>query len=89
MVGCSGRPSSGAADPGGQVQSALTQATTQLYEEAGCGFAAIDGTARTLTDWRRRKGFGAVGSNALGARGLKVFNAYAIFPQLTPPGVLG
>ena len=49
----------------------------------------VDGTSLTLTDWRRAKGFGAVGSTSNGARGLKVMNAYAVAADGTPIGILG
>lgn len=72
-----------------KIQAALTQATTRLCEEEKFCFVSIDGTALTLTDWSQTKDFGAVGATNLGARGLKVLNAYAISAHGTPLGVLG
>jgi len=50
---------------------------------------AVDGTALTLTDWQRRKDFGAVWATNVGARGLRMINAYAVGVDGTPIGVLG
>ncbi len=71
------------------VQAALTKAVTVSCQNEEFCFVVVDGTALTLTDWQRKKDFGAVGSTYLGARGLKVINAYAISPSGTPIGVLG
>jgi hypothetical protein len=48
----------------------------------------IDGTSLRLTDSRRKKDFGAVGSTTNGARGLKVIHAYAVAADGTPVGIL-
>lgn len=71
------------------VQAAVTRATTLACAGEEFCFVVIDGTALTLTDWRRTKDFGAIGATNLGARGLKVINAYAVAANGTPIGVLG
>ena len=71
------------------IQAAVTKATAWDCAGEEFVFVAIDGTALTLTDWYRRKDFGAVGSTNLGARGLKVINSYAITSTGTPIGILG
>ena len=48
----------------------------------------VDGTSRRLTDLRRAKGFGAVGSPRNGASGLKVVYAYAVSKDGVPIGIL-
>ena len=55
--------------------------------EAFC-FVAIDGSSIKLTDWKRCKDFGAIGPTNIGARGLKVINAYAVCPDGVPLGLL-
>jgi hypothetical protein len=47
----------------------------------------VDGTSLRLTDCRRTKGFGAVGSTNNGASGLKVVHAYAVSSSGVPLGV--
>jgi hypothetical protein len=71
------------------VQQAVTIATARACSSENFCFVVIDGTSLTLTDWRRNKDFGAVGSTNNGARGLKVMNAYAIAADGTPIGLLG
>lgn len=71
------------------VQQALTEATASTCRGEPFCFVAVDGTALTLTDWKRAKDFGAIGATNLGARGLKVINAYAISASGTPIGLLG
>jgi hypothetical protein len=71
------------------VQRAVTKATTLACGGSTFCFVAIDGTALSLTDWQRRKDFGAVGTTHNGARGLKVVNAFAVAEDGTPIGMLG
>jgi hypothetical protein len=51
-------------------------------------FVAVDGSSLTITDRRRAKNFGRVGSNARGARGLKVMTAYAVAASGVPVGIV-
>jgi hypothetical protein len=71
------------------VQDAVSKATALACRGEAFCFVAINGTALTLTDWQRKKDFGAIGATNLGARGLKVINAYAISEDGTPIGLLG
>lgn len=71
------------------IQSAVTISTARTCGSEPFCFVVVDGTSLTLTDWRRAKGFGAVGSTSNGARGLKVMNAYAVAADGTPIGILG
>jgi len=71
------------------IQLAVTKSTSQACTGPDFCFVAVDGTALTLTDWQRSKDFGAVGATNVGARGLKVINAYAVAADGTPIGVLG
>jgi hypothetical protein len=48
----------------------------------------VDGSSLTLTDRRKVKNFGRVGSDAHGARGLKVMTAYAVSPKGVAVGLL-
>ena len=71
------------------VQAAVSKATALGCEGEQYCFVVVDGTALTLTDWKREKDFGAIGATNLGARGLKVINSYAMSPAGTPIGLLG
>lgn len=73
----------------GSVQAAVTKATALACGKEDFCFVVVDGTALTLTDWKRTKDFGAIGATNLGARGLKVINSYAISAAGTPVGLLG
>lgn len=70
------------------IQDAVTQSVGLGCSGTEFCFVVVDGTALTLTDWRRKKDFGAIGATNLGARGLKVINAYAIAMDGTPIGLL-
>jgi hypothetical protein len=71
------------------IQDAVTKASAFGCRGAESCFVVVDGTALTLTDWQRKKDFGAIGATNLGARGLKVINAYAVAMDGTPIGLLG
>jgi hypothetical protein len=71
------------------IQDAVTQSAALGCRGAEFCFVVVDGTALTLTDWQRKKDFGAIGATNLGARGLKVINAYALAMDGTPIGLLG
>jgi hypothetical protein len=67
---------------------AIERATVQRCLDHAIVHVVIDGTSLRLTDRARSKDFGAVGSHANGARGLKVVHAYAIAPTGVPLGIL-
>lgn len=51
-------------------------------------FAAIDGSALTLTDTKAQKGFGPVGSSNRPVRGLRVMSAYLVDENGVPLGLV-
>ena len=67
--------------------TSIAEATASRAASADYAFVAVDGSSITLTDRRRAKDFGGVGSTANGARGLKVMNAYAVSPGGLPLGI--
>jgi len=71
------------------VQAAVTKATALGCEGEKFCFVVLDSTALTLTDWGRRKDFGANGPTRFGKRGLQLVNAYALSPNGTPIGLIG
>lgn len=50
-------------------------------------YVVVDGTSLTLADHFGTKGFGRVGTNCRGSRGLKVINALALDDKGTPIGI--
>jgi len=68
--------------------AAVETATTERCRGDAWVHVVIDGTSLQLADRQRAKDFGAVGSTANGARGLKVIHAYAIAADGTPVGIL-
>ncbi|WXB19694.1 IS4 family transposase [Pendulispora albinea] len=68
--------------------AAVRSATVRRCADESWVHVVVDGTSLRLTDWKREKGFGGVGSTQLGASGLKVIHAYAVSPQGVPLGVL-
>jgi hypothetical protein len=70
------------------ILAAVQAATLQRCEDAPWVHVVVDGTSLRLTDRRRTKGFGAVGSTQNGASGLKVVHAYAISESGVPIGML-
>lgn len=63
-------------------------AATVARAETPFVYVAIDGSSLTLTDGTHDKGFGRIGSDNHGGRGLKVMNALAIAPNGTPVGLI-
>src|SRR5262249_4440129 len=49
----------------------------------------VDGSSTKLTDETGQKGLGRIGTDAAGARGLKVITALAVGPDGLPMGILG
>jgi hypothetical protein len=73
---------------GGALLTAMGGATARRCASTPWVHVVVDGTSLRLTDCKRTKGFGAVGSTDNGASGLKVIHAYAVTPGGVPLGVL-
>jgi hypothetical protein len=73
---------------GADLLAAVRSATTRRCAGEPWVHVVVDGTSLRLTDCRRTKGFGAVGSTNNGASGLKVVHAYAVSADGVPLGVL-
>jgi hypothetical protein len=69
------------------IAHAMGIATARRCADEPYVFAAVDGSSITLTDRARNKDFGAVGSYARGARGMKVICALTISPHGVPLGL--
>ena len=71
----------------------LVQASSRKCAERSAGsafvFVPVDGSSLNLTDDKRSKGTGVVGSRRVGARGFQVMTALAITPDGTPSGLCG
>ena len=66
----------------------VAMATVDRGEGLEFAYVSVDGTSITLTDRAGTKGFGRVGSNAQGNRGVKIVHAYAVAPNGVPLGIL-
>lgn len=66
---------------------AMCEACVERCETLPFVFVPLDGTSLSLVDRAKKKNFGAIGSYARGARGLKVIDAIAVSPQGSPLGV--
>jgi hypothetical protein len=62
----------------GQLLLAMALKTTHELPSDRFTFIPVDGSSLHLTDTRRQKGFGAIGTNIKGAQGIKVINAMAV-----------
>jgi len=71
------------------VARASHDATARRCVDVPHVFVAVDGTSLNLTDERREKGTGVVGSRYVGARGFQVMTAMAVTPDGTPMGLCG
>ena len=71
----------------------LVQASSRKCAERSAGnafvFVPVDGSSLNLTDNKRNKGTGVVGSRRVGARGFQVMTALAITPDGIPAGLCG
>jgi len=71
----------------------LVRASSRTCAERSAGnefvFVPVDGSSLNLTDDRRTKGTGVVGSRRVGARGFQVMTALAVTPDGTPTGLCG
>lgn len=70
-----------------QVAAGVYIACARRCAELPFVYCAVDGTSLTLTDRRREKDFGSIGSHAEGARGIKVINAMVLSPEGVPLGL--
>ncbi len=72
----------------GSMLAAVEEATLARCVDEPWVHVVVDGSSLRLSDWKRTKDFGAVGSTLNGARGLKVIHAYAVAADGAPLGVL-
>ena len=68
--------------------ASIQQATAMRSSEEPFVYVVVDGTSLRLTDRQLTKDFGAVGSTANAARGLKLVHSYAISPRGVPTGIV-
>lgn len=52
-------------------------------------FVGVDGTSLNITDTRKKKGLGIVGTRYVGASGVQVMTAFAVSPTGVPLGLCG
>jgi len=71
-----------------EMVAGLGIATARRCEGLPFVYVPVDGTSITVTDWSEQS-FGRIGTDANGARGLKVIDALAVDPKGTPVGLLG
>jgi len=70
------------------ILDAMAVATAGRCEGQPFVFVVVDGTSLRLTDRKRAKDFGAVGTTTQGARGIKVIHAYAVSSDGVPLGIV-
>jgi hypothetical protein len=70
-----------------QVAAGVYIACARRCAELPFVYCAVDGTSLTLTDRRREKDFGSIGTHTEGARGIKVINAMVLSPEGVPLGL--
>lgn len=70
------------------IAASVFSATVERARGAKAVFAAIDGSALTLTDSKAQKGFGPVGSSNRPVRGLRVMSAYLVDEDGVPLGLV-
>jgi hypothetical protein len=71
-----------------KVQAVASAATARQCRGEDFVYCVLDGSSLALTDTKKNKGFGSVGTHAAGARGLKVLNALALTEKGQTIGVL-
>lgn len=71
-----------------QLQDAAAAACAARSAEYPFVFVPVDGSSLTLTDRAGTKGFGTIGANMFGVRGLKVISAIGVSPEGVPVGLL-
>jgi len=69
------------------ILAAIQRATAANCAERRLVFVPIDATSLTLTDKRKNKGLGGVGSWKMGNRGIHVMTALAVCEHGTPLGI--
>jgi hypothetical protein len=70
------------------IAEGVFAATAERARVVGKVFAAIDGSALTITDKSAKKGFGPIGSSNHPVRGLRVMSAYASDANGVPIGLI-
>lgn len=70
------------------ILDAMAVATAGRCEGQPFVFVVVDGTSLRLTDRKRAKDFGAVGTMTQGARGIKVIHSYAVSSEGVPLGIV-
>lgn len=70
------------------IGASMFHATAKRSGAASFAYVVVDGSSLKLSDLRRSKDFGGIGSTQSGARGLKVISAYALDGRGVPLGVL-
>ncbi len=71
------------------ILRSVQKATGQRCADERTVFVAVDGTSLHITDTRKSKGVGSIGSRHRGARGLQVMTALAIDNLGAPLGIAG
>lgn len=71
------------------LEEGIGLATARRSIQTGRIFIPVDGSSANLVDRTGEKGFGRIGTDTAGARGLKVITALAVGPDGVPIGVLG
>jgi Transposase DNA-binding/Transposase DDE domain len=74
--------------PPEEIMASIAGATMARCAAEPFVFVPVDGTSITVSDERGERDFGNVGSNAQGARGLKIIDALAVDPEGTVVGWL-
>jgi hypothetical protein len=74
--------------PPEEIVASVAAATLDRCADTPFVFVPLDGTSITVTDTEAKRDFGNLGSNAKGARGLKVVDALCVDPQGTVVGWL-
>jgi len=70
------------------VAASMFRATAKRAQAEPFAYVAVDGSSLKLSDLKRSKDFGGIGSTQSGARGLKVISAYALDSRGVPLGLL-
>jgi len=70
------------------IAAAMFRATAKRSGAAPFAYVVVDGSSLKLSDPKRSKDFGGIGSTQSGARGLKVISAYALDSRGVPLGLL-
>jgi Transposase DNA-binding/Transposase DDE domain len=74
--------------PASELTAAIGRSTARRCVGQPCVYVAVDGSSLTVTDRKRIKGFGMLGSGPQASRGLKVISALAVDAQGSTQGLL-